>query len=106
MYVKKISDHKIPVQNIKRAWRFYHEVFDMPNNKKLHLTVSVNKKDINFYKSTYPTNKKFSIWVRDDKDDVINHFKSYYVNIINTKEKNKVIIKDDEGNTIIVFTNQ
>ncbi|MCV3327155.1 VOC family protein [Pediococcus ethanolidurans] len=94
MNVREIDHIVLTVTNIEKSLRFYHEVFDMPiltfdGDRK---AVLCGKQKINFQVVDHPHepvadkptpgSADLCIVVKDKLPEVINHFKSYYVNII------------------------
>lgn len=108
MKPKKISTHDIPAKNKARAFRFYHEVFDIQSStapdgtKQLILEQAPLK-----FTTDNPINLK--IHVKDHADSVKNHLASYFVPLIEEPitSNNKVSFKvhDFEGNTLEIVTN-
>ena len=120
MNVREIDHIVLTVTDIEKSLRFYHEVFDMPimtfdDDRK---AVLCGKQKINFQLSDHPHNPVASeptpgsadlcIVVKDKLPEVINHLKSYYVDIIEGPVQKtgahgkltSVYVRDPDGNLI------
>lgn len=109
MKPKKISTHSIPVSNPARAFRFFHEVFDVPafeeTNENKYLVLEQER--LNFVPGE-PI--ELELTVKDHFETVQNHLASYYVTVLSTEEArlNKMIvtIEDFEKNKIRIICNK
>ncbi|MCT4396723.1 VOC family protein [Periweissella beninensis] len=108
MKPKKISSHIIPVKNQARAFRFYHEVFDIQivSTPSLLKQLVLEQAPLEFIDAK-PTTLK--IHVKDHADSVQNHLTSYFVPLLETPitSKNKVSFKvhDSEENILEIVAN-
>lgn len=122
MRVRRIDHIVLTVSNIEKATRFYHEVFDMPviedQTDENVTTLRCGHQLIRLQKADRPTDLKaknptigaadLCIVVGDDIEDVENHLKSYFVNIVEGSEKKlgsegemtSIYITDDDQNLI------
>lgn len=109
MKPKKISTHNIPAKNVARAFRFFHEVFDIPAFEETneHKYLVLEQERLNFI-SGEPI--EIDLTVKDHFETVQNHLASYYVTVINTADapKNKMVItiEDFELNKIRIICNK
>ena len=101
MRVRRLDHIVLTVSNIPQATRFYHEVFDMPviedQTDENVTTLRCGHQLIRLQKTDRPTELKadhptigaadLCIVVGDDINDVENHLKSYFVNIVEGPEK-------------------
>lgn len=109
MKPKKISTHQIPVSNPARAFRFFHEVFDVPafeeTNEHKYLVLEQERLE---FVTGEPT--ELELTVKDHFETLQNHLASYYVTILGTAEapKNKmaITIQDFENNKIRIICNK
>ncbi|ETA73660.1 VOC family protein [Ligilactobacillus equi] len=123
MKVKRIERLTITVSDLKAAQRFYHEVFDMPtisesdDNITLRcghneLILSLGQTETSRAKKTTPGSADLRLVVGDNMEDILNHLKSYFVNILGEPVIKQGIdgqilavnITDDDGNLIEVST--
>lgn len=110
MKPKKISTHNIPVKNKARAFRFFHEVFDIPAREEADTTkyLILTQESLVFTAESTPIT--LDLHVKDHLETVKNHLASYYVPVISITDapNNKVIItvNDFENNTINIFCNK
>ncbi|MHC3376371.1 VOC family protein [Ligilactobacillus equi] len=123
MKVKRIERLTITVSDLKAAQRFYHEVFDMPtisesdDNITLRcghneLILSLGQTETSRAKKTTPGSADLRLVVGDNMEDILNHLKSYFVNILGEPVTKQGIdgqifsvnITDDDGNLIEVST--
>lgn len=122
MRVRRIDHIVLTVSNIEKATRFYHEVFDMPviedQTGENVTTLRCGHQLIRLQKADRPTDLKaknptigaadLCIVVGDDIEDVENHLKSYFVNIVDGPKKKlgsegemtSIYITDDDQNLI------
>lgn len=107
MKPKKISTHTISVVKPARAFRFFHEVFDIPAREEENETkyLVLEQEKLNFVVSDTPIT--LDLTLKDHFETVKNHLQSYYVNILSVEEasKGKVIItvNDFENNKIRII---
>lgn len=123
MKVKRIERLTLTVSDLKAAQRFYHEVFDMPtiNESDSNITLRCGHNELvlsqNPENETTPQNPTpgaadLRLVVGDNMEDVLNHLKSYFVNILGkpiTKQgldgqMLSITIMDDDGNLIEIST--
>lgn len=119
MKIKKIEALTLPVSDLIRATRFYHEIFNLPLIQEDHTqkisTMRCGQQFLNLTEATNftPINLGLRIIVGDNLSDVLNHLKSYFVEFV-SEEPTKSIglegyllsvkIKDLDGNIIEVAT--
>ncbi|MCF6164653.1 Lactoylglutathione lyase related lyase [Furfurilactobacillus rossiae] len=115
MNVRTISQYQINVSDPQRAWRFYHEVFDMPDDVLPDgtETVTVAGKPLTFI--TVPKHEAhkdvaqpdFILHAHDRIKDVVSHLQNYWVPIIAGPTPNRdlqaIYINDFEGNLIEIL---
>ena len=123
MRVKRIEHLTLTVADVKAAQRFYHEVFDMPTLAETdnEITLRCGHHELTLANASQkelaaknPTigAADLQLIVGDNMEDVLNHLKSYFVDIVAGPLKKKglegdilsVYIKDDDGNLIEVST--
>ncbi|MCP0887259.1 VOC family protein [Ligilactobacillus sp. WILCCON 0076] len=125
MKVKRIDNTVLTVTNLERATRFYHEVFDMPlldntdTTQTLrcgHQLLKLQKKDTNFSASTIVNttldNVDLCILVNDKATDILNHLKSYFIDIVSGPISQadsvgtitSIFIRDYDSNLIKITT--
>lgn len=119
MNIREIDHITLTVSDVARSERFYHEVFDMPILENAEYAgVRCGKQRIYFVTSEkQPTFKPSTtsigsvdlcIIAKDPMDNIINHLKSYFVEIIDGPAEheathgtvNSIFIKDPDGNLI------
>lgn len=119
MNIREIDHITLTVTDIARSERFYHEVFDMPILEDAPFAgVRAGKQRIYFVTSdtqpeiapVAPTigSLAFSIVAKNPLNEVINHLKSYFVEIIDEPKTRQgthglvtsLLIKDPDGNII------
>lgn len=98
MKIKRIDHIVLPVSNLEAATRFYHETFDMPVLKdqsdysvktlrcghqliRLVETENLEKRDLHAETVT-PGACDLCIVSGDSMPDIVNHFRSYFVDIV------------------------
>lgn len=115
MNVRTISSYQVNVVDEKRAWRFYHEVFDMSETVLADgsETVTVAGKPVTFV--TVPeheanadlNNPDLVLHAHDNMDALISHLQNYWVSIIAgptaVDDLQAVYINDFEGNLIEIL---
>ena len=96
MKVSRLDHIILPVKNLQQAFRFYHEVFDMQElpeqstaaTKTLrcgHQLIRLHQvEEPAELQAAHPTvgGADFCIVVKDEMPDVVNHLKSYFVDIV------------------------
>lgn len=110
MKPKKISTHDIPVKNKARAFRFFHEVFDIPAREETDMSKHLILAQEPLVFIPEADSITLDLHVKDHFETVKNHLASYYVPVINITDapNNKVIItiNDFENNVIRIFCNK
>lgn len=124
MKIKRIDHIVLTVTNLASASRFYHEVFDMPVlaetaeshtlrcGRQLIVLQKVDAKaDL---KASHPTSGSADLCIvaGDKMDDIVNHLKSYFVNIVagpsqtsgSEGKMTSVFVRDYDNNLIEVAT--
>ncbi|GBG94891.1 glyoxalase [Ligilactobacillus salitolerans] len=96
MKVSRIDHLVLPVANVNQAFRFYHEVFDMqelPEQSTAQtITIRCGHQLIYLQQAEVtadlqpahpvPGAADLCIVVKDKVDDIVNHLKSYFVDIV------------------------
>ncbi|MFT8949124.1 MAG: VOC family protein [Liquorilactobacillus hordei] len=87
MNIKRIDHLVLPVTNIARAVRFYHEVFDMPiiseDNEKAIMRCGHQLLELQLVSSAKNSqNITFCLVASTPLEDVLNHLASYYVPVL------------------------
>ncbi|MBS1008702.1 VOC family protein [Leuconostoc suionicum] len=109
MKPRKLNIKTIPATDVNRAYRFWRDVFDLPQSghqSGRHLVI--DGEDIIFV-SGKPTNK-LEMLVRDHQSELVKHLRNNFVPIVGEPEKrfgNKLAfsINDSEGNLIVLEAN-
>ncbi|MDI6498166.1 lactoylglutathione lyase [Leuconostoc suionicum] len=109
MKPRKLNIKTIPATDVNRAYRFWRDVFDLPQSghqSGRHLII--DGEDIIFV-SGEPTNK-LEMLVRDHQSELIKHLRNNFVPIVGEPEErfgNKIAfsIHDSEGNLIVLEAN-
>lgn len=122
MKIKDIDNITITVSNIEKSQRFYHEVFDMPEifSDDGRPTLLCGKQAIKLQEADNPFELSghnqatgvatLCIIVKESLESVMNHFESYYVDIVTGPVKsrgahgelNSIYIHDPDLNLIEV----
>ncbi|MDN2649158.1 VOC family protein [Leuconostoc lactis] len=110
MKPRKLNIKTIPATDTNRAYRFWRDVFDLPQSghqSGRHLTL--DGEDIVFVTGE-PTDQ-LELLVRDHQVDLQKHLKNNFVTLVGEPEarfSNKIAIKikDSEGNLITIEANQ
>lgn len=96
MKVSRLDHIVLPVNNLEQAFRFYHEVFDMQELPEQSTgrtkTIRCGHQLIRLRQIDQPVKLQAAaptsgstdlcIVVKDKADDIMNHLKSYFVDII------------------------
>ncbi|MGL5886798.1 MAG: VOC family protein [Leuconostoc suionicum] len=109
MKPRKLNIKTIPATDVNRAYRFWRDVFDLPQSghqSGRHLVI--DGEDIIFVPGE-PTNK-LEMLVRDHQSELIKHLRNNFVPILGEPEErfgNKIAfsIHDSEGNLIVLEAN-
>ncbi|KGB49742.1 lactoylglutathione lyase [Leuconostoc mesenteroides P45] len=109
MKPRKLNIKTIPATDVNRAYRFWRDVFDLPQSghqSGRHLVI--DGEDIIFVPGE-PTNK-LEMLVRDHQSELIKHLRNNFVPIVGEPEErfgNKIAfsIHDSEGNLIVLEAN-
>ncbi|MDI6650080.1 VOC family protein [Leuconostoc suionicum] len=109
MKPRKLNIKTIPATDVNRAYRFWRDVFDLPQSghqSGRHLII--DGEDIIFVPGE-PTNK-LEMLVRDHQSELIKHLRNNFVPIVGEPEErfgNKIAfsIHDSEGNLIVLEAN-
>jgi len=109
MKPRKLNIKIIPATDINRAYRFWRDVFDLPQSgheNGRHLMLDGD--DITFV--TGKPIDTLEILVRDHQEDLLKHLRNNIINIGVPDERfgNKIAfqINDSEGNTITLEANK
>ncbi|MHC9532088.1 VOC family protein [Dellaglioa sp. L3N] len=114
MKVKRFEAITIPVSNIQRSLRFYHEVFDMTVIEHSDLpTVHFGHQKIIFELSETIIPMALSFVVSDSMSALENHLKNYFVTILNgpveksdVKNAQSITILDPDNHKIELISYQ
>ena len=109
MKPRKLNIKTIPAADINRAYRFWRDVFDLPQSghqSGRHLVI--DGEDIVFVTGK-PTDR-LEMLVRDHQADFVKHLRNNFIPIIGEPEKrfgNKIAlsIHDSEDNLIVLEAN-
>jgi len=110
MKPRKLNIKTIPATDINRAYRFWRDVFDLPQSgheSGRHLMLDGN--DITFVTGK-PTDT-LELLVRDHQEDLLKHLRNNFIPIIGNPEErfgNKIAfkIRDSEDNVITLEANK
>ncbi|MBU7455985.1 lactoylglutathione lyase [Leuconostoc fallax] len=109
MKPRKLNLKTIPARNIDRAYRFWRDVFDLPQSgheSQRHLTI--DGQDIQFVVGE-PT-ADIELLVRDHQDVLKAHLRNNFIQIVHsdTRFNHKIAfqIYDSEHNLITIEANQ
>jgi catechol 2,3-dioxygenase-like lactoylglutathione lyase family enzyme len=119
MNIREIDHITLTVSDVARSERFYHEVFDMPILEDAPFAgVRAGKQRIYFVTneaqpSIAPANPTtgsiaFSIIAKNPMAEIVNHLKSYFIDIIDEPKTRQgthgdvqsLLVKDPDGNVI------
>lgn len=114
MKVKRFEAITIPVTDVQRSLRFYHEVFDMTVIENSELpTVHFGHQKIIFEPSTDVIPMTLSFVVSDSMTAMENHLKNYFVSIISgpiekqdVKNAQAITISDPDQHVIELISYQ
>ncbi|MBS9339131.1 lactoylglutathione lyase [Fructobacillus sp. M2-14] len=114
MKVRKLNHKTIPAQDQNRAYRFWRDVFDLPQGgSQQDRILLVDHEELHFVLAdSLPAAPEddFELLVRDHVAELKKHFKNNFVPILNEEARygNKVAltVKDSEGNTVVVEGNE
>ncbi|MGX4594293.1 VOC family protein [Leuconostoc sp. JNUCC 76] len=109
MKPRKLNIKTIPATDVNRAYRFWRDVFDLPQSghqSGRHLVI--DGEDIIFVPGA-PTNN-LEMLVRDHQSELVKHLRNNFVPIVGEPEErfgNKIAfsIHDSEGNLIVLEAN-
>ncbi|EHN59905.1 hypothetical protein [Oenococcus kitaharae] len=109
MKARKMRPKTIPAANVKRAYRFYRDVFGFLRDPKDQTTLIVDGQAINFVQSDQRIESE--IIVRDHLTQIREHLANNFLAEIGQAEErfNQKIalrIHDSEGNIIVIEGNQ
>ncbi|AEJ31696.1 MULTISPECIES: VOC family protein [Leuconostoc] len=110
MKPRKLNIKTVPATDTNRAYRFWRDVFDLPQSgheSGRHLMI--DGEDITFISG--PPTHNLEILVRDHQTDLRKHLRNNFISIIDEPEmrfghKIAFKIKDSEGNVITLEANQ
>ncbi|CAH1855280.1 VOC family protein [Convivina intestini] len=109
MKPRKLNHKTIPTQDPDRAYRFWRDVFDIPQagpSNQRHLRL--DQEDLTFVVG--PAQNHFELLARDHQASLRQHLANNFVPILKTEERygNKIafIVNDSEGNQITIEVNQ
>lgn len=108
MKARKLNHKKIPAQDPNRAFRFWRDVFDLPQSgAQTDRILVVDHEDLTFVQSQSKTT--FELLVRDHLPELKQHLANNFVVIEKEEERfnNKVAVtvRDSEGNTVVIEAN-
>jgi catechol 2,3-dioxygenase-like lactoylglutathione lyase family enzyme len=119
MNIREIDHITLTVSDIARSERFYHEVFDMPvledapfagvraGKQRIYFVTSEQQPEIAPAQATAGS-IAFSIVAKNPMEEIVNHLKSYFIEIIDEPKTRQgthgavqsLLIKDPDGNVI------
>ncbi|CAK1252872.1 3-dioxygenase or related enzyme [Fructobacillus tropaeoli] len=108
MKARKLNHKKIPAQDPNRAFRFWRDVFDLPQSgAQTDRILVVDHEDLTFVQGQ--PRADFELLVRDHLPELKKHLANNFVAIEKEEERfnNKVAVtvKDSEGNTVVIEAN-
>ncbi|GAO99429.1 VOC family protein [Fructobacillus ficulneus] len=108
MKARKLNHKIIPATDPNRAFRFWRDVFDLPQSgDQSDRVLVVDHQDLTF--TTGPTRSDFELLVRDHISDLKKHLANNFVPVEKEEERfgNKVAltVHDSEGNTVVIEAN-
>ncbi|MBS9335494.1 VOC family protein [Fructobacillus sp. M1-13] len=108
MKVRKLNKKKIPATDQNRAYRFWRDVFDLPQvGSQEERRLAVDHEELAFV--TGPLETDFELLVRDHEAALQQHFKNNFVRILKREErfggKVALTVTDSEGNQVTVEGN-
>ena len=110
MKTRKILPKKIPARDVKRAFRFYRDVFDFPQDGDgVDRFLTIDGKKIEFYQSD--SIEIIDILARDYQDEVASHLTNYFIDyeiVEDKKNESKIrfLFEDSEGNKVSLQVNR
>ena len=110
MKPRKLNIKTIPAQDVNRAYRFWRDVFDLPQSGHAsgrHLMI--DGYDIIFVAGE--STDQLEMLIRDHQDELKQHLRNNFIPIVGKPEPrfgNKIAFKihDSEGNLITLEANQ
>ncbi|MGX7052172.1 lactoylglutathione lyase [Leuconostoc palmae] len=110
MKPRKLNIKTIPAVDVNRAYRFWRDVFDLPQSGQLdrrHLIL--DGEDITFVPGKQI--QSLELLVRDHQNDLQKHLRNNFIPILGDPEErfgNKIAfkIKDSEGNIVTIEANK
>ncbi|MBS9336687.1 VOC family protein [Fructobacillus papyrifericola] len=108
MKVRKLNHKTIPATDKNRAYRFWRDVFDLPQvGQQDERRLAVDHEELTFVEG--PVEKDFELLVRDHESSLQQHLKNNFVPVLEREERfsNKVAltVEDSEGNRIVIEGN-
>lgn len=108
MKARKLNHKEIPAQDPNRAFRFWRDVFDLPQSgAQTDRILVVDHEDLTFVQGQ--PRADFELLVRDHLPELKKHLANNFVAIEKEEARfnNKVAVtvKDSEGNTVIIEAN-
>lgn len=108
MKTRKLNKKTIPAQDKNRAYRFWRDVFDLPQvGAQSERRLAVDHEELTFVDG--PAEAGFELLVRDHESTLQQHFKNNFVSVLQREErfghKVALTVQDSEGNQVVVEGN-
>ncbi|MBS9337123.1 lactoylglutathione lyase [Fructobacillus parabroussonetiae] len=108
MKVRKLNHKTIPASDKNRAYRFWRDVFDLPQvGLQSERRLAVDHQELFFIDG--PAENDFELLVRDHESTLQQHFRNNFVPILNREErfghKVALTVQDSEGNLVVIEGN-
>lgn len=108
MKVRKLNHKTIPAKDQNRAYRFWRDVFDLPQGgSQEDRILLVDHEELHF--TLGDPEDHFELLVRDHVADLKKHFRNNFVSVLKEEEryggKVALTVQDSEGNTVVVEGN-
>ncbi|CAK1241909.1 hypothetical protein [Fructobacillus fructosus] len=108
MKARKLNKKTIPAQDKNRAYRFWRDVFDLPQvGAQSERRLAVDHEELTFVDG--PAEAGFELLVRDHESTLQQHFKNNFVSVLQREErfghKVALTVQDSEGNQVVVEGN-
>lgn len=109
MKARKLNIKTIPAKDPNRAYRFWRDVFDLPQvGAQSERRLAVDHEELSFVQGN--TENNFELLVRDHEAELEQHLKNNFVAIIKREErfgdKVALTVKDSEGNEVTIEGNR
>ncbi|MDF7627585.1 VOC family protein [Lactobacillaceae bacterium L1_55_11] len=109
MKPRKLNHKTIPATDPDRAYRFWRDVFDLPQaGDSQHRHLQLDQSEITFVPG--PASDQLELLVRDHQKELRQHLRNNFIPIITEEERfnHKIAftIRDSEGNLVTIEANQ